>query len=584
VGLFVWNRLSVGIVAIGVSLALIATGVLDVETGLAGFGDPVVIFIATLFVVSEGIDSSGITTWAGQALLERSGDSPRRIVVGVLALAAVLAAIVTMTGATAALIPLVVLIAARKGTLPSQTLMPLAFASSAGSLLTLTGSPVNVIVSDAAAQAGAGSFGFFAFAAVGLPIVLVTITLCVWLAPKLVPVRTSQSQPPDLSGYAHDVAGRYDLRTEFARARLREGSPLVGTRVEDLRLEGFPSVTLVGVQAGNDRPETGRYELQPEDVVVLSGPQDEIDRVADELGLAVSLRRVNVPSDLLTKQKGVVEVVVPPRSNLVGETFFPGLVRGDLVVMSVGRLGKDRGPRTTQLAQGDTLLLRGPWQAVDLLAENREVLLVDAPDLIRRQAAPLGRAAFRAMGVVAVMVVLLLAGVAPAVAGLVAAGGMVLLGVVGVEQAYRSVSWQSLVLIGGMIPLSSALTESGLADTFASGLVEIVGDAGPMMLLLVLFAFTASLGQVISNTATVLVVAPIAVAAAAELAVSVRPVLMVVAVAGSAALLTPIATPANTMVMGAAGFRFGDFWKLGLPLMISWLVVALVVVPVVWPL
>jgi di/tricarboxylate transporter len=161
---------------------------------------------------------------------------------------------------------------------------------------------------------------------------------------------------------------------------------------------------------------------------------------------------------------------------------------------------------------------------------------------------------------------------------------MVLLGVVGVEQAFRSISWETLVLIGGLIPLSAAMTSSGLADSAASVLVGAAGDDRPLLLLLAVFAFTAALGQLMSNTATVLVVAPIAVSAALSTGISVQPALMIVTVAGAAALLTPIATPANTMVMAPGDYRFGDYWRLGLPIMLVWLVIALLLVPLLWPL
>jgi di/tricarboxylate transporter len=327
--------------------------------------------------------------------------------------------------------------------------------------------------------------------------------------------------------------------------------------------------------------------LAADDVIVISGSEEQVDRVADDLGLLLTMRRrpVSTEAPLLTRESGAAEIMVRPRSSMVGQSVFPGMVRGDLVLLAVRRLGKDRGPSSTQLIEGDTILVRGPWQAVDALVEDRDVLVVDAPDLVRRQAVPLGKHAKRALAVLTAMVLLLTFGIVPpAVAGLLAATSMVLLGVVGAQQAYRAVSWQTVVLIGGLIPLSTAITNSGLADQVADVIVEGVGDGRPLLLLVALFALTAVLGQVVSNTATVLVVAPIAVAAAMETGVAVQPVLLTVAVAGAASLLTPIATPANTMVMAPGGYAFSDYWKLGLPLLAVWLAVALVVIPLVWPL
>ena len=255
----------------------------------------------------------------------------------------------------------------------------------------------------------------------------------------------------------------------------------------------------------------------------------------------------------------------------------------DLVILAVQRLGKDLRDGPMELAEGDAILLHGRWSALDQLNRDRDVLLVDSPDLVRRQAVPWGPKATRAVLVLAGLVAMLASGqVPPAIAGLVAAVAMVLARVVTVPQAYRSVSWQTVVLVGALIPLSTAIQTSGAADQVASVLIDAVGTGRPYLLLAALFVLTAALGQVVSNTATVLVVVPIAIAAAEATGTSVKPVLMVVAVAGCAALLTPISTPGNMMIMSPGGYRFGDYWKLGLPIMVWWFVVALVVVPLVW--
>jgi di/tricarboxylate transporter len=215
--------------------------------------------------------------------------------------------------------------------------------------------------------------------------------------------------------------------------------------------------------------------------------------------------------------------------------------------------------------------------------EDPDVLVVDAPLDVRRQVLPLGPGARRTLVIVAAMVVLLATGaVPPAVAGLLAAGALVLSRVLTMELAFRGINWTTIVLVGGMIPLSTAMRQSGAADDIADALARIVGDAGPYPLLIALFVITAALGQLISNTATALVLIPVAVSAASELDVSVRPVLMSMCVATSAALLTPVATPANMMVMGPGGYRFGDHAKLGLPLLVWYFVVAAGLVPLIW--
>jgi di/tricarboxylate transporter len=502
---FVWDQVPVAIVAVGVALSLWATGVLDLDAALAGFGDPTVIFIASLFVVSEGLEAAGVTAWAGQLLIARVGDSRTRLVVLTMLLVAVLAALISVNGAVAALVPVAVVLAIRLGRSPSQLLMPLAFGAHAGSLLTLAGTPVNVIVSGAAADAGVGRFGLFSFALAGVPLVVGTIAIVTLFGERLLPQRAARSITRDFSAHARTLIEQYEL----------------------------------------DQPEHA----------------------------------------LLTRTSGVAEVVIPPRSDLAGERVFPGMVTdsGDLVVLGVQRKGEEL-PGEHELAVGDTLLVQGTWSDLDRHLGEDEVLVVDPPELVRR-AMPLGEGAKRAIAVLAVMVILLATGaVPPAVAGLLAAAAFVLLGVLTVEQAYRGVSWTTVILIAGMIPLSTAMIQSGAAEQLGDRLVAVVGGAGPYALLAGLVVFTMVLGQLISNVATALIVIPIAVSAAADMDVSAKPALMAVAVAAAAAFLTPVATPANLIVMDPGGYRFGDYWKLGLPLLALFAAVAIVLVPVFWPL
>ena len=277
--------------------------------------------------------------------------------------------------------------------------------------------------------------------------------------------------------------------------------------------------------------------------------------------------------------------MIPPRSEAIGMPAFPGMVasNGDLVILAIQRQGEDLGPLETTLAAGDTLLVQGTWDALAANEDDADVLVVDSPEIVRRQTVPMGPGAGRAIAVLLGMVVLLATGLVPAaVAGLVAASALILLGVLSVNQAYRAISWTTVVLLGGIIPLSNALQSTGAAQLIADGLVLVVGDAGPYPLLIGLILITAVLGQLISNTATALVVIPIALSAAAAFGVSGKPLLMAVNVMSAAAFLTPVATPGNMMVMGPGGYQFGDYWKLGLPLLVWFMVIALVWVPLIW--
>jgi di/tricarboxylate transporter len=580
--LFVWNRLPVGVVAILAALGLWATGLVTTNEAVAGFGDPVVIFIATLFVVSEGIDSTGVTTWAGRRLLDRAGTGHSRVLVAVCLLSALLTSLITLNGAVAALLPLVVLLAQRIKQSPSQLLMPVAFAGSAGGLLMLMSSPVNVIISEAADDAGEGAYPFFSFALVGLPLLLGTVVICLLLGPRLLPQRVPEHTPPDLGRHAETLEAHYQRTEGFYRLRVRSRSELIGQSVTSSEVDGPDSVRIVAVETAGGEPVLDL--VHDDDVLVVTGPAAEVTQFALDHGLAVSMIGSGDAPGLLTREAGVAEVVVPPRSRLVGETVYPGMQRqNELVILAVQRLGKDLGQGPMELAEGDAILLNGRWSALDQLNRDRDVLLVDSPDVVRRQAVPWGAKATRAVVVLAGLVAMLGSGqVPPAIAGLTAAVAMVLARVVTVPQAYRSVSWQTVVLVGALIPLSTAIQTSGAADRVSSVLIDAVGSGHPVLLLAAIFVLTGALGQVVSNTATVLVVVPIAVAAAQATGTSVKPVLMVVAIAGCAALLTPISTPGNMMIMSPGGYRFGDYWKLGLPVMLWWFVVALTVVPLVW--
>jgi di/tricarboxylate transporter len=504
VGLFVWDHLPVAIVALAVALSLWAAGVLDLEQALAGFGDPAVIFIASLFVVSEGLEASGVTAWVGQALVERVGSSRTKLIVYTLLLVAVLTALINVNGAVAALVPVAVVLAVRTGRPPSQLLLPLAFGAHAGSLLALTGSPVNVIVSQYADDAGVGRFGFFSFALVGLPLLAGTIAIVVLFGERLLPNRQPRSMARDLGDLAQTLVDEYALTHD--------------------------------------------------------------------------------PAELVSRGSGVAEVLVPPRSGLIGATMFPGMTTdsGDLVVLAIRRRDEELAGETT-IAVGDTLLLQGTWHHLEYHLDDPDVLVVDDPALIRRQAVPLGPGAAQVLVIVAGLVILLVGGlVPPAVAGLLAAGAVILSGVLTVDQAYRGIGWTTVILVGGMLSLSTAMIASGAAQKLADRLVDLVGDAGPHALLVGLVLLTFALGQLISNMATALIVLPVAVSAADELDVSAKPVLMAVAVASAAAFLTPVATPANLMVMGPGGYRFGDYWKLGLPILALFGLVAVFLVPVIW--
>ena len=504
VTLFIADVLPPDVVAMSSALALWATGVLDADQVVAGFGNPTVIFVASLLVVAAALDASGVTAWAGRGLIGHAGDSSRRLTITIMVMCAGLTSIITVHGAVAALIPVAVVAGMQAGVPASRLLLPMAFAAHAGAMLTLTGSQINIIYSEAAHDAGAGGFGFFEYSLVGIPLVAGTVAIVALFGERLLPNRTPAQRAVDYSDHGAVLAEHYEI--DDAAAKLFE------------------------------------------------------------------------------RETGTVEVVVPPRSTLIGTTVHAGMAtqRGNIVAVVVHRNGHADFSGETVLAAGDVLLVRGDWRTLADELSVSDVLVVDDPDDVRRHAVPWGRGAARTVGIVIGMVVLLVAGVTPAVAGLLAAGTLVVSGVLTVDEAYRGVNWTTIVLIAGMIPLSTAMTRSGAADDLAAAITKIVDDGGPYLLLVVLFVVVAALGQLMSNTATALIVIPVALAAAADLDVSVRPVLMSLNTVNVAALLTPVATAANTMVLRPGGYRFGDYARLGVPLLSWWFVIAVGLVPLIW--
>ncbi len=583
---FVSGKVPTGLVAVGASLALLATGILDLHEAFAGFADPAVVLIAALFVVAEGLDASGLTGWAGQQLVARGGTKTAVLTVLVMLVVAVLSALISVNGAVAALLPVVVVVASRISVAPSRLLLPLAFGAHAGSLLTLTGSPVNVIISELAATTGHGGFGFFDFTAIGAVLVVGTVLITVLFGRWLIPDRRPATMPRDLSDHARTLLGEYASPQPFARVRVRGGSPLIGRPTATLSLGDQSAVQLIAVQGTDHRPAGD--VVRPGDRLLLRGDTASIrilkhDNKLAGLGVNGALGRTDA---LIDSTYGVAEVVVAPRSSMVGETVFPGMVTesGDLVILAVQRSGEPIDAQTIVLESGDTLLVQGRWDKLDLNLADPAVLVVDEPDQLRRQAAPLGARAWIALAVLVLMVAALATGVVPpAVVGLLAAAAMVLARVVTVERAHRSISWTTLLLVGGMIPMSTAITKTGAAELIANGLVSAVGRYGPLLVLASLCVVALIFGQLISNTATALIIAPIAVSVAGELGVSPLPFLMAVAVVCAAAFLTPVATPANFMIMGPAGLRFGDYWRYGLALVALFLAAAVFLVPLIWP-
>lgn len=588
IAFFAWNRLPVVVVAIGAALSLWALGVVTLEQAMAGFGDRAVMFVASLFIVSAALDKTGVTAWAGQILIAKAGESKNRLLVIIMAAAGALTALISGGGAVAALMPVVVLAAIRLRQSPTLLLMPLAFSAHAGANILLTGAPKNILVSEALEDNGLPGFGFAEFALVGLPLLAGTMLIILLLGKRLLPAQGNARLPADFSQHAQTLVEHYGLTDGFFHLRVRASSDLIGKLPAALALsqqEG--AIDLVSVQAGPSGIARGDQPIREGDYLLVKGEAGAVARLcaASHLAPRDDSDDGDAAGALLNRRTGLAEVVIPPRSAFIGKAVHPGMATegGDLIVLAVQRGGVDLDPADPTLRAGDTVLLKGSWKALDLRLADADVLVVDSPDLVRRQAVPMGAGAGVALAALGALVLLLATGlVPPAVAAMLCALALIGAGILSVEEAYRAIHWTTIILIGAMMPLSIAMVQSGAADLVARQLVALTGGGGPTVFLAGLFLLTACLGQIMSNTATTMLVIPIAMAAATSMGVSPRPILMSLCIAGSASFMTPIATSTNLMVMGPGGYAFGDYWKLGLPLMIWFFVMAVFYVPLIW--
>ncbi len=582
--LFVWGRWPADLVALLSLLALALTGVIGASDAVAGFGNPTVVMIAALFVVGEGLSRTGVTGWGGKRLLEVARGSKMRLLVVIMIGTACLSAFISNTGTVATLLPAVVAAAWTVGSVPSKYLMPLAFAANTGGLLTLTGTPPNIVVAQTLEQSGLRPFSFFEYALIGGPLLITAVVYMTFLGRKILPSRSEDQRPVDAAADLADLAAAYSLGENQYRLRVRVNSSLIGKTVREAALGPTYGAPVLRIEGREFSPYV---VLRRDDVLVVRASDEVIDRLMQELG--VSLQPPGeLTDDFVSKEIGLAEVLPTPRSEYLGIPMTVGAIaeRGDLQLLALRRHGKLVADREVTLEFGDSMLIRGTWEAIgELQSERRNFVVVGTPEAMASEVAGLSPRAGVAVAALVGMVVLMVSGIVPTViAALIAAAAMILGGCLTTRDAYRSISWSSVVLIAAMIPMGRALETTGGASLVAEGLVDTLGNLSPVALMAGVFVLTTGFSQVINNTATAVLVAPIVIQASISLRVSPHPLLMIVAVAASTAFLTPIGTTTNIMVFSPGGYQFTDYVKVGLPLMLLFLAVSLVLVPVIWPL
>ena len=589
--LFASDKIRLDITALGVILALALSGILTPSEALSGFGDPLVILIAGLFVVGEALFKTGLAGLVGEKIVQLAQGNKVLALVLVMLVVAFLSAFMSSTGAVAILIPVVLNMCKRLGLAPSVIMMPLAFGALMGGMLTLIGTPPNLVVSQALERSTGQGFGFFDFAPFGaVTLLLGVVYLLLVNRGKL---KQSTEKPTDESRLTLEhLVNEYNLQGLIHRICVPEHSPLNGMTISDARLRSQYRVVVLAYRS------EGGAQREIKDVLantrIIAGDELFVMARSDDVSLLADPGGVELlnwhPDDrhYLSREVGVAEVMLSPDSRLIGKTIkeMAFRSRSGLSVVALKRKGAILSGDIfdEKLEVGDILLAAGGWDSISKLkGASGDFLVLHVPEEFE-SVAPNRDKSTRALLIMVSMVALLTFAPIPAVVVvMMAALAMVLSGCVTMPQAYTSINWPSIVVIAGMLPMALALDKTGgmlLATDYLTSLLQ----GQPLLVVLTgLFVITSVFSQFISNTATTVLMAPVAIVMAHNLGLSEMGLLVTVAIAASTAFATPVASPVNMLVMAPGGYRFVDFIKLGIPLIFIALAVVLVMVPMFYP-
>ena len=591
--MFARGRPPMDAVALLMLALLPLSGVITVDEALTGFADPNIVLIALLFVLGEGLVRTGVAQRLGDWLVATAGASETRLLILLMAVVAGLGSVMSSTGVVAIFIPIVLRIAQSTGTPPGRLMMPLSMAALISGMLTLVATAPNLVIDAELRRGGGEGFAFFSFTPFGLPILALAIPYMLlarrWLATA--EAADAAAAKPRL----RDWIAEYGLAAREHRVRVRRGSPLAGRTLEELRLRDRSGAHILAIERparfGREvvRPTAGtRLRAGDALLVDLFLPEADAAALAEELGLDLLPRSGAWFADR-AQDVGLVEVMLPEGSALVGKTLVRSEFRTRYGVTAIG-LRRGQQARcdhvaTEELRVGDILLLTGFWTEIRRLQAHRADMIVLNLPAELDDVLPAATRAPQAVLCLLLTIGLMVGGLVPNV--LAALIGCLLMGVlrcIDLPSAYRAIHWPTLILIVGMLPFSLALQRTGGVDLAAQALIDALGGAGPRVVLASLFMITALLGLFISNTATAVLMAPVALALAQDLGASPYPFAMTVALAASAAFMTPVSSPVNTLVVGPGNYAFADFVRVGVPFTLIVLAVTVLLVPWLLPL
>ena len=598
---FMTNRLRGDLVALMALLAFVVLGILTPAEALAGFSNSVVIMIAGLFVIGAGILRTGLAGMAGNLLLKWSGDSELKLFILLLVIVASVGAFMSNTGTVALMLPIVVSIAMSINVSPSKFLMPLSYIASMSGLMTLIASPPNLIVSQILVDNGYEKLGFFTITPIGIIATITVIIYLVFIRHTLLPNEQNRSQSNvNYKLSPKKLAKDYAINDKLFRIVVPSGSPIIGKALADLKLPATYQIYVMKIQR---RASEGinllsmTYQemagptstIHENDVLYVQGIAPNVEDFVMENGLQLEMLTDNDMQELISKKIGVAEVLLTPTSRLIGETVSKIGFREkyNLNILGINRKGtyllQDMAQQ--KLRFGDAILVQGTWEDIDLLSrETQDVVVVGQPHEHAGLAAASGKAWIA--GVIMLLVVgLMVFEVFDAVISvLIGAVLMVITGCLrNMDDAYRKMNFESIVLVAAMLPMATALEKTGGMAILSNGIIDVLGNFGPYGVLIGVYALTVIFGQFVSNTATAVLFAPIAMTAAITMDANPYTFMIAVAAASGMAFATPIASPTNSLVMTAGGYKFIDFVKVGVPLQLIMFIVMMIAIPLLFP-
>ncbi len=595
---FLVPRFRADLVAVHALLALLLTGIITVPEAFAGFANSVVIMVAALFIVGAGVFQSGLAQKAGDLLVKSTGNSEWKLTIFMLLLVAILSGFISNTGTVAILLPIVVSLSRQMQIHPGKLLIPLAFASSMGGALTLIGTAPNLIASQSLADAGYGGLSFFSFTPIGLTMLIAGILYLWFIGRRMLNKPIDEKEGTSTHFNATELIEQYGVSDFIHTVKVPSNSPLIGRMIKQLRLPATYNITVLEAIKKDPTPLsriTGRvqsqritvdpsYFVESEDIFLVYADDEAIEKLIADTGL---IRQKD--SQYQLEEGHLAEVILTPQSRLLNQSIKQVKFRAkyglSVLAMKHQFSEPQRFTKDETLLYGDSILVHGKWKDINLLSaeKNDTVVLKSAAEEtdIANQTQKSLVAGFILLGMLIAMV---FEWVPAVVAIVVAAVLMVLTGCVRqTDQAYQAINWQTVVLIACMLPMATALENTGGVTFMSEGLISSLGAIGPLAVLAGLYGITSLFSQFISNTATAVLLFPVAILTAEQMVVSPIPMVMAVAFSSSMAFATPVATPPNAMVMAAGKYTFLDFVRVGVPLQLLIAVVAIILLPLFFP-